>query len=122
MTIETIRLSDVAKRQLLSLKRRTGIDQWNTLCRWGLCTSLTNSKPIVDPGPRPLSNVEMTWKVFAGRNDKLYLAILKMSYGKSRLVMKEISLTRYAQLHIERGVSLLATGETDLNSLLSFAA
>jgi DNA sulfur modification protein DndE len=34
--IENVRISEKAKNQLITLKRRTGIQNWNTLCRWGL--------------------------------------------------------------------------------------
>ena len=34
MAIEHIRLSQHAKDQLIKLKRVTGIDHWNELCRW----------------------------------------------------------------------------------------
>jgi DNA sulfur modification protein DndE len=37
--IENVRISEKAKNQLITLKRRTGIQNWNTLCRWGPCAS-----------------------------------------------------------------------------------
>ncbi|EAX0453961.1 DUF1832 domain-containing protein, partial [Salmonella enterica] len=40
MSIEHVRLSEKAKQQLITLKRRTGIDNWNVLCRWAFCLSL----------------------------------------------------------------------------------
>jgi DNA sulfur modification protein DndE len=54
------RLSAQAKDQLIRLKTRTGIAQWNILCRWAFCLSLR--QPSV---PTPLeipadSNVEMS--------------------------------------------------------------
>ena len=66
MTLEHIRLSQTARDQLITLKRRTGIAHWNVLCRWAFCRSLA------EPAPPPAakltldSNVEMTWRVFAG--------------------------------------------------------
>ncbi|WP_435947067.1 DndE family protein [Dryocola sp. BD586] len=35
MSIDNVRLSEKAKQQLITLKRRTGIENWNVLCRWG---------------------------------------------------------------------------------------
>ena len=37
MSIKQVRLSNQAKEQLIRLKTRTGIQQWNILCRWALC-------------------------------------------------------------------------------------
>ena len=65
MTLEHIRLSRTARDQLVTLKRRTRITQWNVLCRWGFCRSLADV-PSPDPQPHLDSNVEMTWRVFAG--------------------------------------------------------
>ena len=41
MAVEHIRLSKQAKNQLIKLKRVTGIEHWNVLCRWALCVSLS---------------------------------------------------------------------------------
>lgn len=67
MAIDYIRLSQQGKDQLIKLKRYTGIEHWNVLCRWAFCLSL--SEPSVPPNAKiPAdSNVEMTWKVFGGR-------------------------------------------------------
>lgn len=40
MIIKQVRLSQQAKDQLSRLKGKTGIKNWNILCRWALCYSL----------------------------------------------------------------------------------
>ena len=78
MTIEHVRLSQQAKDQLVRLKRVTGISNWNVLCRWAFCLSL--AEPSI-PAPAKIisdSSVEMTWKVFGGEYNEIYLALLKM--------------------------------------------
>ena len=77
MSLKQIRLSAQAKEQLIRLKTRTGIGQWNVLCRWAFCLSLRQPTP-----PAPLevpadSNVELSWQVFGGEAQELYLALLK---------------------------------------------
>src|SRR5262249_61192477 len=77
MSIKQFRLSGQAREQLIRLKMRTGITQWNILCRWAFCLSLRQPSP-----PTPLdvpadSNVEMTWQVFGGEAQELYLALLR---------------------------------------------
>src|SRR5947209_18754725 len=77
MSIKQIRLSSQAKDQLIRPKTKTGIQQWNVLCRWAFCLSLRQPAP---PTPVELpadSNVELTWQVFGGEAQELYLALLK---------------------------------------------
>lgn len=40
MIVKQIRLSSHAKEKLSRLKGKTGIRNWNILCRWALCFSL----------------------------------------------------------------------------------
>ena len=40
MVIKQIRLSNTAKEKLSRLKGKTGIQNWNVLCRWAFCYSL----------------------------------------------------------------------------------
>lgn len=77
MSIKQFRHSAQAREQLIRLKAKTGITQWNILCRWAFCLSLRQPTP-----PTPIevpsdSNVEMTWQVFGGEAKELYLALLK---------------------------------------------
>lgn len=40
MIIKQIRLSNQAKEKISRLKGKTGIKNWNVLCRWAFCYSL----------------------------------------------------------------------------------
>lgn len=40
MIIKQIKLSNQSKDKLSRLKAKTGIKNWNILCRWALCYSL----------------------------------------------------------------------------------
>ena len=40
IALRNIRLSNVEKNRLSRLKRKTGLSQWNILCRWAFCLSL----------------------------------------------------------------------------------
>ncbi len=109
MSIKQIRLSNQAKDQLIRLKTKTGIQQWNILCRWAFCLSLNEPTP-----PTPIdipadSNVEMTWHVFGGEHHELYLALLKQRCLRDRLDISQETLSRQFRLHLHRGIGYLAT-------------
>lgn len=103
-TIDTIRLSEKQKQQLIRLKSRTGIENWNVLCRWALCLSLAEETiPPVEDIPSD-SNVEMSWKVFAGEYADVYLAVLRQAYEK-QTELSTITLVDFVKLHLSRGIS-----------------
>lgn len=116
MAIEHIRLSQPAKDQLIKLKRVTGIEHWNVLCRWALCLSLSEqSVPPASKIPAD-SNVEMSWKVFGGRYADLYLALLKERCVRDGLGTEPEVLAQQFRLHLHRGISYLA-GNRDLRKI-----
>jgi DNA sulfur modification protein DndE len=112
MSIKQIRLSSQAKDQLIRLKTKTGIQQWNVLCRWAFCLSLRQPNP---PSPVEVpadSNVEMSWQVFGGEAQELYLALLKERCQRDGLGGAEEVLASQFRLHLHRGISYLASPQT----------
>lgn len=109
MALETVRLSQRAKDQLIKLKRKTGIKYWNELCRWGFCLSLS------EPGVPPISNIpvdsniEMSWTVFGGEYADLYVALLKMRLYRDSLPVDRETLALQFKLHLHRGISYLSS-------------
>lgn len=108
MSLEHIRVSKQARDQLIRLKRYTGIEHWNVLCRWAFCRSL--SEPSVPPPARIVtdSNVEMSWRVFGGRQHDLYLALLKERCLRDGLGVDDEVLGIQFRLHLHRGIAYLA--------------
>lgn len=108
MSLEHFRLSQQAKDQLIRLKRWTGIENWNVLCRWAFCVSL--SEPTVPPKAKiPAdSSVEMSWKVFGGVYQDIYLALLKDRCYRDGFSTDEETLAAQFRLHLHRGISYLA--------------
>jgi len=112
MNVENIRLSERAKTQLITLKRRTGIQHWNVLCRWALCLSFAErSTPPLEDIPAD-SNVEMTWKTFGGPRAELYLALLKQRALKEGYTLDSPGLSRALRVHLHRGIAYLAAPGT----------
>jgi DNA sulfur modification protein DndE len=109
MTIKQIRLSSQAKDQLIRLKTKTGIGQWNTLCRWAFCLSLKQPTPPTPVEVPADSNVEMTWQVFGGEAHELYLALLKERCERDGLGTSDDVIAKQFRLHLHRGISYLAT-------------
>lgn len=121
MAMEHIRLSQHAKDQLIKMKRVTGIEHWNVLCRWALCLSLAEqSVPPQSKIPAD-SNVEMSWKVFGGRHADLYIALLKERCVRDGLGTDIDTLSQQFKLHLHRGISYLA-GNKDLRKIEDFVA
>ena len=108
MPIEHIQLSQQAKDQLTKIKRGTGIQNWNTLCRWAFCLSL--NEPRIPPTTKiPAdSSVEMSWKVFGGHYSDIYLALLKERCRRDQLGTTDEVLAAQFRLHLHRGIGYLA--------------
>ncbi|EBD0574549.1 DNA sulfur modification protein DndE, partial [Salmonella enterica subsp. enterica] len=99
--IDSIRLSEKQKQQLITLKRKTGIENWNVLCRWALCISL--AEPTIPPKENipSDSNVEMTWRTFAGSEYRVYESIVLF---RSKKDMMDYDIITFLKLHISRGL------------------
>jgi len=116
MSLETVRVSQRAKDQLVLLKRRTGIKNWNVLCRWALCVSLADARPPRDESFATDSNVEMTWRTFGGDHEQLYLGILEERCIRDGIEPTDETLATQFRLHLHRGIAFLA-GDPDIRSI-----
>lgn len=110
--IETVKVSEKAKIQLITLKRRTGIENWNVLCRWAFCISIKEKKPLPNENIITDSSIEMTWKTFAGGDDNLYLALLFQRAKQDGVEIDRQSINQYFKLHLHRGISYLNNANT----------
>ena len=111
MIIKQVHLSQQAKDHLSRLKGKTGIKNWNILCRWALCYSLSEKTLPTDIPIEGDSNVEMSWYTFGGEYYEIYEALVK-------------AVAKYFRLNLERGIAhLCGTGfiksEDDLAKLVA---
>ena len=104
--IETVRVSEKGKQQLSRLKRSTGIENWNTLCRWALCVSL--AEPSIPPREEiPADGItDMTWRTFANQHGDIYEAIIKQRLIEDKIPIEEVHL--WFRIHLHRGISYIA--------------
>ena len=116
MIVKQIRLSNQSKDKLSRLKGRTGIKNWNVLCRWAFCFSLSESTIPTDRPINSDSNVEMSWYTFAGEYSELYDVIMIEWCREKEIEANEENLAKYFKLHLERGISYL-TGTNFIKSL-----
>ena len=114
--VEIIRISEEAKANLLVLKRRTGITQWNILCRWAVCASFADDRPVVETPRGEASNVEITWATFGGQYADVYTALAYARCHQDRLGNDRDTVAEQFRLHLERGL-LKLRGRDDTRSL-----
>ena len=107
MPVDHIRLSQTARDQLVTLKRRTKIMHWNVLCRWAFCRSLAEEAPPPAAKIPADSNLEMTWKVFAGAHGDELWALLRQRCHAEGLPLDEDTLATQFRLHLHRGIGYL---------------
>ncbi len=124
MIMRQIRLSNRAKERLSRLKGKTGIKNWNVLCRWAYCYSL---KENTIPTPENIdgdSNVEMSWYTFAGEYSDLYEALIIAWCKHMDIPTDNDTMAKYIKMHIERGISYLSGTNfiKNLDDLLNLGA
>ena len=111
MIIKQVRVSQQAKDQLSRLKGKTGIKNWNTLCRWALTYSFAEKTIPTDLPLNNDSNLEMSWFTFGGDYHEIYEAMTKAWCIKMGLPTDDDTITRYFRLNLERGIAhLCGTG------------
>ena len=105
-SIDTVKTTTNTKNILVRIKSRTGIQNWNTICRWGFCHSLKqNTLPrLID---EKFDGVEMTYETFSGKYSDIYLALLINNLKAHNTPINLTNLNRYLKAHINRGVNIL---------------
>jgi DNA sulfur modification protein DndE len=104
--VQNIRISQRGKEALQRLKNRTGIQNWNVLCRWAVSASLAMETPPPRWFPQEESNIEMDWKTFAGDQADIISALVYLSaekHGES----KPEALNAFFRAHLERGINAI---------------
>lgn len=98
----------MSKDKLGRLKGKTGIQNWNILCRWALCYSLSENTMPTDTSIIADSNLEMSWYTFGGEYSEIYDALMIAWCNRMELPTDEETLAKYFKLHLERGIAHLS--------------
>ena len=111
MIIKQVYLSQQAKDHLSRLKGKTGIKNWNVLCRWALVYSFAENTVPTDLSFNNDSNLEMSWFTFGGDYNEIYEALVKAWCIKMGLPTDNDTISKYFRLNLERGIAhLCGTG------------
>ncbi|HMN14375.1 MAG TPA: DNA sulfur modification protein DndE [Bellilinea sp.] len=106
--VEHVRVSTKGKEILIKVKRRTGLEHWNEICRIALCRSLAN--PTQPPKIEKIGDIsiDIDWKTFAGASSDFLATVtyLRASNDKIDYHNKELMID-YFRGHLERGINSL---------------
>ena len=95
MLVKQIRLSTASKEKLSRLKGKTGIKNWNVLCRWAFCFSLHEGTVPTDVPIVADSNVEMSWYTFTGEYSEIYESLMTAWCLEKEIEPTEENLSKY---------------------------
>lgn len=112
---DRVRLSTGAKNQLSALKRRTGIEHNNVLCRHALCLSLENVSTPPAENHDLSDGIEIDWRVLTGGHEALYYNLVATRLILEGVEVSEASIKDAIIHHIHRGLGyLMSKNEDDL--------
>ncbi len=106
--VENVRVSAKGKDILIKIKRNTGLEHWNEICRIALCRSLANSTKPPKFQKHGESSIEIEWKTFAGEYRRELSALTNLRARKDGVdLSKRDAVAEYFRNHIERGIASL---------------
>ena len=107
----TVRISKQGRDQLMKVRRQTGIENWNILCRWALCLSLREETPPPIVKQKLDGGVEMTWKVFSGEESDSLSALIGVRTKEDGFDPDSEGHSNCLKAHLHRGLSYMASGQ-----------
>ncbi len=112
--IDRVKISAAGKQQLSTLKRRTGIEHYNVICRHALCASLANSTKVPAETLQYSGGIEIDWTIFAGEAEAILTNLLIVRALVEEDGSSSTAVRKVLQSHLHRGLAYLAS---DPNSL-----
>lgn len=117
--IDRVRLSAAAKQQLITLKRRTGIEHYNVICRHALAASLANTSRAPTETILFTGGLEIDWRTFAGDAEATYLNLLITRAIADGVPVTASGVRQLLTQHVHRGLSYLVSRKDSLMDALS---
>lgn len=112
--IDRVRLSAAAKQQLSTLKRRTGIEHYNVICRHALMASLANSSQVPDESLSFTGGLEIDWRTFTGDEEATYLNLIIVRARADGVEINASGVRKVLTQHVHRGLSYLVSRQDSL--------
>ena len=123
--IKQFSISEDHKTKLIRLKIKTGIKQYNILCRWAFCLSLAEDTRPKQATNEPDSNLSITWETFAGSYSDIYDALLtQRCQQEGYSIADDTQRLKCFKSHLNRGIEYLSAkkGIDDISDLLKLVS
>lgn len=111
--MERVKLTSTARNQLATIKRRTGIEHNNAICRHALCISLANPSEPPNEIFSFSGGLEIDWRTLTGGQENLYTNLLIIRLLNEGKRVSEESIRQTFLLHVHRGLSYLVSRRDD---------
>jgi DNA sulfur modification protein DndE len=118
--VETVRIGKQGRDQLLKIRRQTGIEHWNVMCRWAFCASIREAKAPPISVAKLDGGVELTWKVFAGDQSDIFAGSIYLRASSDGFSETPEGYAACFRAHLHRGLGYLASGSST-RSVADFA-
>jgi DNA sulfur modification protein DndE len=116
--VESIRLSKTDKEFLIRIKRKTGIESWNVLCRWALLLALADNESRFRASQEKRDAVEIRWETFVGELKEVITGLLLLSHSTSGSIKGGPSLGEHLHFKLSDGIKRLAKAiESDATAI-----
>lgn len=118
--VDRVRVSKKGKDILLKIKRNTGLQHWNEICRLALCKSLADPNPPPERAKTGDSYIEMDWKTFSGNYQEELAVLLYVKAIKDEIdISNKNIIFEYFKNHLESGILKLNSKKNyELKNLL----
>ena len=102
--INTVTLNQASKNKMAIIKRYTGIENWNIICRWAFCISMADKTVPPQIDRKGEVAVEMSWKVFFWRIKRNFYGNAKKRCIDDGIELSDKNLNQQLWLHLDRGI------------------
>lgn len=104
---DRIRISAQGRNQLIQIKRKTGIETYNIICRYALVLSLSEKSLPPKETFSSSGGLEIEWRVFCGNENELYENLLVQRCKVDDLDPNYENLKDLLLVHLHRGLAYL---------------
>ena len=111
--IENVRVSTRGREILIKVKKHTGLEHWNEVCRIALCRSLSDPTSPQKSARMGDSSIEMEWKTFAGSFQEEFASLIVFRAQRDGIdLTRKEALAEYFRSHLERGIISLRNAKS----------